>query len=186
MRSTLRPVHEEAELDITAFMNLMIVLVPVLLMSMVFSHITVLELRLPQSVEQALTEAPKTAQQLELEIRADGLYLYYPSGQLVRSYSSASRVLADYDDPLVADLKAIKQRLLNAGIDKKDLVLMPEEDIDYQTVISVMDRVRSYRTVLAAEVVNAELFPEISFADASEQARSARQAKDGSREVFKP
>jgi len=34
--------QDEADLDITPFMNLMIVLVPVQLMSMVFSQITVL------------------------------------------------------------------------------------------------------------------------------------------------
>ena len=39
--------RQEAELDITSFMNLMIVLVPVLLMMMVFSKITVVELQLP-------------------------------------------------------------------------------------------------------------------------------------------
>ena len=37
----------DAELDITSFLNLMIVLVPVLLMMMVFSRITVVELKLP-------------------------------------------------------------------------------------------------------------------------------------------
>ena len=38
---------DEGDLDITPFMNLMIVLVPVLLISMVFSHITILQLNLP-------------------------------------------------------------------------------------------------------------------------------------------
>jgi biopolymer transport protein ExbD len=38
---------EEAELDITAFMNLMIVLVPILLLGLVFSKITVVDVTLP-------------------------------------------------------------------------------------------------------------------------------------------
>ncbi|HED18649.1 MAG TPA: biopolymer transporter ExbD, partial [Gammaproteobacteria bacterium] len=42
------------ELDITAFMNLMVILVPFLLISAVFSRITILELDLP---------APGTASQ---------------------------------------------------------------------------------------------------------------------------
>ncbi|NIO40724.1 MAG: biopolymer transporter ExbD, partial [Burkholderiales bacterium] len=37
-----------AELDITAFMNLMVVLVPFLLITAVFSRMTVLDLTLPQ------------------------------------------------------------------------------------------------------------------------------------------
>ena len=36
-----------AELDVTPFMNLMIVLVPVLLLSMVFTHTTVIDLNFP-------------------------------------------------------------------------------------------------------------------------------------------
>ncbi len=38
-------IKEEAELNVTSFMNLMIVLVPVLLMNMVFSQLAVLDLR---------------------------------------------------------------------------------------------------------------------------------------------
>jgi len=40
MRRHKRP-QEEAELNVTSFMNLMIVLVPVLLMNMVFSQVAV-------------------------------------------------------------------------------------------------------------------------------------------------
>ena len=39
--------QSEAELDITSFMNLMIVLVPVLLLSLVFTQIRVLNIQLP-------------------------------------------------------------------------------------------------------------------------------------------
>ncbi len=39
----------EAELDITAFMNLMIVLVPMLLLGMVFSRITVVDVPVARS-----------------------------------------------------------------------------------------------------------------------------------------
>ena len=42
-----KKLKEEAELNVTSFMNLMIVLVPVLLMNMVFSQLAVLDLRLP-------------------------------------------------------------------------------------------------------------------------------------------
>jgi biopolymer transport protein ExbD len=37
----------DAELDITSFMNLMIVLVPVLLLSLVFNQMRVLQVQLP-------------------------------------------------------------------------------------------------------------------------------------------
>jgi len=47
MRLRRKFYREEAELDITSFMNLMIILVPVLLLSMVFARTTVLDLKLP-------------------------------------------------------------------------------------------------------------------------------------------
>jgi len=39
---------DEADIDVTSFMNLMIVLVPVLLMSMTFTKVTVMEINLPE------------------------------------------------------------------------------------------------------------------------------------------
>ena len=65
MRKFRRKRQVEAELDITSFMNLMIILVPVLLMSMVFSHITVLELKLPDASTSSDSNN-KENQQLEL------------------------------------------------------------------------------------------------------------------------
>ena len=55
---------ETAELNITAFMNLMVILVPFLLITAVFSRITILELNLPVANEQAQVEKER----LELEI----------------------------------------------------------------------------------------------------------------------
>ena len=49
VRNRVRRSHlETPELNITAFMNLMVVLVPFLLISAVFSQLTILELNLPQ------------------------------------------------------------------------------------------------------------------------------------------
>jgi len=47
MRRLAKRNGEEADVDVTAFINLVVVLVPVLLMGMVLSHITVLDLKLP-------------------------------------------------------------------------------------------------------------------------------------------
>ena len=47
VRSKRQKHTEAADLDVTPFMNLMIVLVPVLLLSMVFTHTTVIDLNFP-------------------------------------------------------------------------------------------------------------------------------------------
>ena len=49
---------EQAELNITAFMNLMVVLVPILLISAVFSRMAIIELSLPDGRTSA-DQAPR-------------------------------------------------------------------------------------------------------------------------------
>ena len=61
--------HQEAtDLDITAFMNLMVILVPFLLITAVFSRLAVLELNLP-SANAPLAEEVEPEFQLEITIR---------------------------------------------------------------------------------------------------------------------
>lgn len=154
---------EEADLDITSFMNLMIVLVPVLLLNMVFSHITVLDLNLPGT---GLVDSPndKENKQLELMISPDALTLYYPSGVQIANIAKKE---GKYDfEKLTTYLKDVKQQLQQRGEDKKDIVLLSTPNMDYQTIITAMDTVRSYKAVQVADVVDAELFPDVSLGDA--------------------
>jgi biopolymer transport protein ExbD len=159
-----RRIKPEAELDITSFMNLMIVLVPVLLMMMVFSRITVLELALPQLGEANEQNIDVKDQRLELVVRANNIAVYYPQGYLVKDIAVTEQ---GYDYPaLQMVLRQIKQTLINKNIDKKAATLLLEEDIPYQVIVALMDTTRSYQDVLIASVVDAELFPEISLGDA--------------------
>ncbi len=159
-----RRIKKDAELDITSFMNLMIVLVPVLLMMMVFSRITVLELALPELGEANEQNIDVKDQRLELVVRADNIAVYYPQGYLVKDIAVNEQ---GYDYPaLQMVLKEIKHTLINKNIHKKAAVLLFEEDIRYQVIVALMDTTRSYQDVLIASVVDAELFPEISLGDA--------------------
>jgi biopolymer transport protein ExbD len=159
-----RGIKKDAELDITSFMNLMIVLVPVLLMMMVFSRITVLELALPQLGEANEPNIDVKDQRLELVVRANSIAVYYPQGYLVKALAVTEQ---GYDYPaLQMVLRQIKQTLINKNIDKKAATLLLEEDIPYQVIVALMDTTRSYQDVLIASVVDAELFPEISLGDA--------------------
>ncbi|WP_068546692.1 ExbD/TolR family protein [Thalassotalea crassostreae] len=158
--------RQEAELDITSFMNLMIVLVPVLLMMMVFSHITVLDLKLPELTDPALQAETDSdeVKQLEVMVRKDQIEVYYPQTYLLKTIPSTAD---GYDyKTLVATLKQVKQLLAQQGIEKRDLSLLLEPEIDYQSIVTLMDNARSYKAVVAASVVDAELFPDISLGDA--------------------
>ncbi len=156
---------QDAELDITSFMNLMIVLVPVLLMMMVFSRITVLELSLPElgeSTEQI--DLDDEDKRLEILVRSTGLEVFFPQGYLVKAIPNTKE---GYDYPALQDiLKQIKQTLKNKELEKSDATLLLEQDIPYQVIVALMDTTRSYDDVVVASVVQAELFPQISLGDA--------------------
>ena len=50
--------HEPAELNITSFMNLMVILVPFLLITAVFSRMAILELNLPRLSQWSRRPSP--------------------------------------------------------------------------------------------------------------------------------
>ena len=149
---------ETVELNITAFMNLMVILVPFLLITAVFSRMAVLELNLPSS-SSANNEPPKDLQ-LEIIVREDSLTVGdRNAGQL--------KAIPNSDDG--HDLKALTDYLKRVKAkfpDKTEVTLLLEPDIPYDTLVQVMDAVRLFEAVQAAEVVRAELFPEISIGDA--------------------
>lgn len=175
-RLTKRVEQPDAELDITAFMNLMIVLVPVLLMSMVFNHITVLELNLPDLTGGTTSDSGDN-KQLEVVIREDDIQVFYPSQALIATVDKIQVPAEDegaeptisYDfDKLSTVMQAVKKQLIQSDPEKRDVLILSEPQIDYQAIISTMDTVRSYTSVVVTDVVEVELFPSISLGDAPE------------------
>lgn len=164
MRRLAKRNGEEADVDVTAFINLVVVLVPVLLMGMVLSHITVLDLKLPD-IPAASAEQVEPPAQLELVIRPEYFDLNYPAGIRLKRVEKTADGKYDFAK-LTLYLQEIKRQLSDKGIQKRDIYLLSEKDTDYQTLVAVMDTVRSYRAVVATSVVDAELFPEVSLGDA--------------------
>jgi len=152
----------EVELDITSFMNLMIILVPVLLMSMVFSHVSILELNLPGLSDNSSGDLKN--QQIEVVLRQQHIDINYPAGIRVKRINKKEKQ-QDFE-LLSKTLQEIKRQLKEKGIDKRDAVILSEANTDYQTLVTTMDTVRSFRAVVAASAVDAELFPAISLGDA--------------------
>lgn len=151
--------RDVADLNITAFMNLMVILVPFLLITAVFSRMAILELNLPTS-SSAENEEPPIGLGLEIIVRRDAIEVNdRNSGRLKLLRNDAE----GYDlDGLGDYLKRVKRRFP----DKLDATLLLEPQISYDTVVQVMDTMRVVTVVQAATVVKAELFPEISIGDA--------------------
>ncbi|MBE0486580.1 biopolymer transporter ExbD [Marinobacter sp.] len=161
--------QEEADIDITPFMNLMIVLVPVLLMSMVFNHISILELNLPDLTGEQIASAEEN-RQLEVVLRETGIEVYYPSGNLVKTIDMLTDDHGEgsgHDFRALSEvLQAIKGRLAANNVSKRDVLLLSEPGVTYQSLVTTMDTLRVGKTVVVAEAVDVELFPEISLGDA--------------------
>ena len=151
--------REAADLDVTPFMNLMIVLVPVLLLSMVFTHTTVIDLNFPTGEGAAEAFDPE-AVHLEVVVKGDTLVVADGRGGTIKTISKVDGSF-DFDE-----LSLVMQELKRRMPEKQDITVLLEPETDYQTLVTIMDRVRSYPTVQNLAVVNAELFPVISLGDA--------------------
>lgn len=147
------------DLDITSFMNLMIILVPVLLINMVFAQITSIDLTLPSigTVDKDTKIDPIP----EIHIKKDNFSLYYPAKNLIEKIEFSGDAEKDFEN-LSITLRSLKNTLLKKEITTSQILILANKDSDYQTLITTMDKARSYKTVLITDVVDAELFPNIS------------------------
>lgn len=152
--------QETVELNITAFLNLMVILVPFLLITAVFSRVTVLELNLP-SLDAEGGEQEQVDLQLQLVIR-DG-FIDVQDAQLGLIRRVEKREEGAHDWRLLADvLLEVKQRFP----EEQDITLLLERATSYRTMIDVMDRVGQTDIVLAGTLESVELFPNIAIGDA--------------------
>jgi biopolymer transport protein ExbD len=149
--------RKEAELEVTPFMNMMMLLVCALLASVVFTKITVIDLDFPAGNGAGAVDAEQV--HLELIVREDQLVVADGRGGAIKTLP-----LVDGAQDLKG-LSLVMQELKRRMPEKRDIVILLDSNTDYQTLVSVMDRVRSYSTVVAMEVVEAELFPVISLGD---------------------
>ena len=155
--------QETAELNITAFMNLMVILVPFLLITAVFSRLAVLELNLPGSSTEPVDPQEQTFQ-LEIIVRKDKLEVGDRNQGLLGVYPNSAD--GDYDyDALSVKLAELKDRYPQ----KSDASILLESDIAYDTLVQVMDRVRVEEELRDESVVRRERFPNISIGDAPVQ-----------------
>ncbi|MBW4933362.1 ExbD/TolR family protein [Marinobacter sp. F4206] len=170
MRRRHRKFASSPELDITPFMNLMIVLVPVLLLGMVFSQIRMIELNFP-GTGSAEDLTPKELK-LVVTLIPDGMEIADSKHGVIRALP-----VTDGEQDFVG-LRQVLQQIKRRVPDKTDIVLEVGPDIDYQTLVTAMDTVRSYPAVVAASVVEGELFPDVALMDAPENRELA--SREGS------
>jgi biopolymer transport protein ExbD len=165
-----------AELDITAFMNMIVVLVPFLLTTTVFTRLAVLELNLP--AQSSGFTSLKGDLQLEVVIRKDGLEVGDRLGGLIRRIDGTAK---GYD---FASLSQLMLQLKQRFPDKNEVTILAEADTPYEVLVQTMDAVRVTKTLQDGHVAKVDLFPEVSIGDAP--VAVAQAAAHGPRTGKKP
>ena len=151
--------NDTAELNITAFMNLMVILVPFLLITAVFSRLAILELNLPGSSTEPV-DPQEQVFQLEVIVREEKIEVGDRNQGLLGVYPNSDD---GYDyDALSTKLSELKKRYTK----KTDASILLEQDIPYDTLVQVMDTVRVAEEIEEDSVVRSDLFPDISIGDA--------------------
>lgn len=151
-------------MNITAFMNLMVILVPFLLITAVFSRLAVLELDLPSPNSEPSEEEPK--QRLTITVRESGITVSDRDGVI----KPIEKVAGGYNYAALTELMVmVKDKIPQ----ETSATLLLEPQIDYDTVIQVMDAVRVATKEQTGDSRDRELFPAIALGDAP--AKSAQE-----------
>ena len=147
------------ELNITAFMNLMVILVPFLLITAVFSRITILQLNLPEGNDPAMKDLKK---EMNLEIAVRDGYLDVGT----REAGRIRCIKANEDGYDYQALSELIQQIKLRVPDKKNITLLAQTNTSYEVLVHLMDSSRSIKQSQGLATVDAELFPNISIGDA--------------------
>jgi biopolymer transport protein ExbD len=123
----------ELELNITTFLNLMVVLVPFLLITAVFSRMAVIELNLPSSTSGSPSEIGFRP---EIIVRELGLEI--TNGRQI--IATIPKVDGEYDMATLGEyMRSLKEDY--SDVDAASVLVEPQVPYDY--LIQVMDVVRS-------------------------------------------
>ena len=156
---------EAAHLEITAFINLIVVLVPFLLSVAVFTRLSVIDLSLPAQANDKLEKLKDNNLQLEVVVRSEAFEVGDRIGGLIE------RIPATPGGPDYRALHTLIEQIKTKFPEKTEATVLAEPNTSYDTLVQVMDAVRAGHQAQGAQVVQAELFPNISIGDAPIRSR---------------
>jgi len=146
-------------LNLTPMMDVFTVLVVFLLITAVFTSITIMDLSVPTSAGGSAANKPNFA--IEVIVRKSGLE--------IANGRSVEAAIPKIDDKY--DLKKLSEMLLRLKAqypEKEDATVLMEPKVEYDHLIQVMDAVRvaEVQAEGSNEVEQKVLFPRISIGDA--------------------
>jgi biopolymer transport protein ExbD len=145
--------------DVTTFLNLMVVLIPFLLVSAVFSRVTIMELSVPTSAGGSAVNTPNFA--IEVIVRKAGL-------EIANGFSVEAAIPKKDDQYDMEMLTEMLMRLKAKFPEKEDATVLMEPEIEYHYLIQIMDAVRGAEVQVESseKMEKMLLFPDISIGDA--------------------
>jgi biopolymer transport protein ExbD len=150
--------HGRRDLTIIPMLDVMVILAFFLIFTAVFSRTSILELHLPGP--NAPSEATPTALELEVILRRAGLQV---ADRNVGVLQTIPATTAGQD---VVQLSQYLEQVKNRFPDKTQATLLVANDVDYDTIVQVMDAVSVRQHMDGRRLVRTELFPQIALGDA--------------------
>ena len=151
---------ENVELDITAFMNLMVILVPFLLITAVFTHLTVLDINLPTSAESNNDSPNKKSFEINVIMGEKNFVVSDNQNRVIKNIPTYTT--GGHFKILNNVLKQVKV----SYPEKTNITILSQQNSSYESLIQTMDSVRVFNAIENGELVQVELFPDISIGDA--------------------
>ena len=152
--------HNPEDIDVTPLLNVMVVLVAFLIFSAVFTRISIQELVLPTGGDgKGAQDIPVVT--IEVIVRKNALEI--GDGKSVNT--TIPNMGLKYD---IQKLSEHLLRLKEKHGDKQDVTILLEPDIEYETMIQVLDAVKVAEVKKEGQVQSRKvlLFPQVSIGDA--------------------
>ena len=150
--------HRGRDLTIIPMLDVMVILAFFLIFTAVFSRTSILELNMP-GPETPSEPAPAT---LELEVILRRTFLEVAD----RNVGVLQKIPATTAGHDVVRLSEYLEQLKGRFPDKMHATLLVAEDVDYDTIVQVMDAVSVRQRMDGRRLIRTELFPQIAIGDA--------------------
>lgn len=147
------------DLNIVPMLDVMVILTFFLIFTAVFSKTSIVEVNLPGPEVQAPPAVPTL--ELEVILRRTGIEV---ADRNVGVLQTIPLTATGYQDALRLSESLVE--IKNRFPDKTNATLLVADEVDYDTIVQVMDAMRVRQTVDGTKVSSTTLFPQISLGDA--------------------
>lgn len=141
LKQSIKRDREEIDVNLTAVMNIFLILIPFLILTAAFVKIAIIDFSLPTTGGGVGSAQPPPEEKMILtviDIKANGQFQLKSTGSKFDPiYPTNAKDRYDYKK-LVSQLKQLKTK--HQVIE--DIILIPDSQVKYDIIIQVMDRCR--------------------------------------------